>query len=159
MRYSVSMDTKLIAYYRVSTKQQGQSGLGLEAQEATVKAYASQAGDSIIGRYIEVESGRRADRPELAKAVAHARRSKAKLVIAKLDRLAAEFGSFGAIASVKVMWPRTEEEKHRSRHCGFVAFMRREDAEEARHSMMGEVWPNSASICPLLAAWPKIRGS
>jgi DNA invertase Pin-like site-specific DNA recombinase len=91
------MNTKLIAYYRVSTKQQGQSGLGLEAQEATVKAYAAQAGDSIIGRYTEVESGKRADRPELAKAVAHARRSKAKLVIAKLDRLARNVAFLSAL--------------------------------------------------------------
>ena len=91
------MNTKLIAYYRVSTKQQGQSGLGLEAQEATVKAFASQAGDTIIARYTEVESGKRADRPELAKAVAHARRSKAKLVIAKLDRLARNVAFLSAL--------------------------------------------------------------
>ena len=78
----------LIAYYRVSTKQQGQSGLGLEAQKTAVEAYAKAAGLPIQSEYTEVESGKRADRPKLAAAIAHARRAKAKLVIAKLDRLA-----------------------------------------------------------------------
>lgn len=79
---------KLIAYYRVSTRRQGKSGLGLEAQEAAVRAYAKATGGRVLASYTEVESGKRAERPELAAAVAHARRSKARLVIAKLDRLA-----------------------------------------------------------------------
>ncbi len=79
---------KIIAYYRVSTKQQGESGLGLEGQVATVAAYARGQGAEVLKTYREVESGKRADRPELAKALAHARRSRATLVIAKLDRLA-----------------------------------------------------------------------
>jgi DNA invertase Pin-like site-specific DNA recombinase len=78
---------KLIAYYRVSTKQQGESGLGLEGQKAAVASHAAHR-DSIIGEYVEVESGKRADRPELAKALAHARSANATLCIAKLDRLA-----------------------------------------------------------------------
>jgi DNA invertase Pin-like site-specific DNA recombinase len=78
----------IIAYYRVSTRQQGQSGLGLEGQRAAVEAYAGQTGASIKSSYVEVESGKRIDRPELAKALAHARRSRATLVVAKLDRLA-----------------------------------------------------------------------
>lgn len=79
---------KIIAYRRVSTKQQGASGLGLDAQREAVKKYAESVGARIDAAYTEVESGKIADRPELAKAIAHARRSKAKLVIAKLDRLA-----------------------------------------------------------------------
>ena len=79
---------KIIAYYRVSTKQQGDSGLGLEGQVAAVAAYARGQGAAIVRAYREVESGKRADRPELVKALAHARRSRATLVIAKLDRLA-----------------------------------------------------------------------
>jgi DNA invertase Pin-like site-specific DNA recombinase len=80
--------SKLIAYYRVSTEKQGQSGLGLESQRATVQDFARATGQTIAASFTEIESGKRADRPELAKAIAHARRSKATLVIAKLDRLA-----------------------------------------------------------------------
>jgi DNA invertase Pin-like site-specific DNA recombinase len=74
------MATKLIAYYRVSTKQQGTRGLGLESQKALVQAYALSSGGAIDAEYTEVESGKRADRPKLAAALAHARRSKATLV-------------------------------------------------------------------------------
>lgn len=58
---------KLIAYYRVSTKRQGDSGLGLEAQQAAVAAYARQGAATIVAAYQEVETGKKADRPELAK--------------------------------------------------------------------------------------------
>jgi DNA invertase Pin-like site-specific DNA recombinase len=81
------MPGKIIAYFRVSTKQQGASGLGLEGQQAAVEAYARQTGARIIAEYVEIESGKVADRPELAKALAHARRSKGVLVVARLDRL------------------------------------------------------------------------
>jgi DNA invertase Pin-like site-specific DNA recombinase len=92
----------VIAYYRVSTKQQGASGLGLEGQRAAVEAYARQAGVQIKASYIEVESGKLADRPELANALAHARRSKATLVVAKLDRLARNVAFLSALMESKV---------------------------------------------------------
>jgi DNA invertase Pin-like site-specific DNA recombinase len=79
---------KLIAYTRVSTQRQGQSGLGMEAQHEAIEAYAKASGGEVVAGYTEVESGKRSDRPELAKAVAHAKRIKGRLVIAKLDRLA-----------------------------------------------------------------------
>lgn len=82
------MRCRLIAYYRVSTDKQGKSGLGLDAQQAAVQAYATASGCGIVASYTEVESGKRADRPELLKAIAHARKIGATLVIAKLDRLA-----------------------------------------------------------------------
>jgi len=82
------MVQRLIAYYRVSTARQGVSGLGLEGQEAAVMAYARAAGGTLLRAYTEIETGKRADRPELGKALADCRRSKAVLVIAKLDRLA-----------------------------------------------------------------------
>ena len=78
---------KIIAYFRVSTRKQGDSGLGLEGQEAAVREYARQHGAKILAVYTEVESGRKAERSQLSKALAHARRSKATLMVAKLDRL------------------------------------------------------------------------
>jgi DNA invertase Pin-like site-specific DNA recombinase len=81
------MMVKLVAYYRVSTEQQGRSGLGLEAQRAAVEAYAKATGSQITKEFTEVESGKRSDRPELAKALAFAKRSKCVLCVAKIDRL------------------------------------------------------------------------
>jgi len=79
---------RLIVYRRVSTARQGVSGLGLEAQDAAIASYAQAATATLLRAYTEVETGKRADRPELAKALADCKRSKAVLVIAKLDRLA-----------------------------------------------------------------------
>ena len=78
----------IVAYFRVSTKQQGASGLGLEGQAVAVESFAKQSGKPIVARYTEVETGKIEERPELARALAHARRNKATLVVAKLDRLA-----------------------------------------------------------------------
>ena len=75
-----------VAYYRVSTQRQGQSGLGLEAQRSAVQAFLT--GKEIIAEFTEIESGRKNNRPQLAAALALAKKQKATLVIAKLDRLA-----------------------------------------------------------------------
>jgi DNA invertase Pin-like site-specific DNA recombinase len=82
------MACKLVAYYRCSTQKQGQSGLGLEAQEAAVESYRATSGCQVIASYTEVETGKRNSRVELQRAIAHARRARATLVVAKLDRLA-----------------------------------------------------------------------
>jgi DNA invertase Pin-like site-specific DNA recombinase len=79
---------QIITYYRVSTKEQGKSGLGLDGQKLALKQYVGSIGATMIAEYQEVESGTKCDRPELAKAIAHAKRSRAVLVVAKLDRLA-----------------------------------------------------------------------
>jgi DNA invertase Pin-like site-specific DNA recombinase len=84
---TMSHPCKLVAYRRVSTRGQGQSGLGLEGQELAIAAYAAATACAVIASYTEVESGKKNDRPELARAMAHARRSRATLAIAKLDRL------------------------------------------------------------------------
>jgi len=78
---------RYIAYYRVSTVRQGQSGLGLEAQQAAVERHLAGGDWTLIESYTEIESGKRNDRPELAAALAACKRHKATLVIAKLDRL------------------------------------------------------------------------
>ena len=79
--------SKFVAYYRVSTDRQGQSGLGLEAQRSAVLAYLNGGSWTMITEFTEVESGRYADRPQLVAALAACKKHKAKLVIAKLDRL------------------------------------------------------------------------
>lgn len=79
---------KFIAYYRVSTEKQGKSGLGLEAQRQAVLDYLNGGDWSLLAEFTEIESGRRSDRPQLAQAIKEAKRQRATLIIAKLDRLA-----------------------------------------------------------------------
>jgi DNA invertase Pin-like site-specific DNA recombinase len=78
---------KFVAYFRVSTDKQGKSGLGLEAQREAVMNYLNGGRWTLVDEFTEIESGKRNDRPELEMALAACKRQKAKLVIAKLDRL------------------------------------------------------------------------
>jgi DNA invertase Pin-like site-specific DNA recombinase len=78
---------RFVAYYRVSTNGQGQSGLGLEAQREAVLNYLNGGSWQLVGEFTEIESGKHADRPQLAAALVACKKQKAKLVIAKLDRL------------------------------------------------------------------------
>ena len=73
-------------YYRVSTERQGRSGLRLAAQQAAVAGFIN-GGTELVAEFTEIESGKRDERPALAKALEACRRHKARLVIAKLDRL------------------------------------------------------------------------
>lgn len=76
-----------IAYLRVSTQKQGASGLGLEGQQAAIQRFLGPS-DRLVASYVEIESGRLCERPRLAEAMAECRRTGARLLIAKLDRLA-----------------------------------------------------------------------
>lgn len=89
----MSNPPRFVAYLRVSTAQQGRSGLGLEAQREAVAKHVAAAGGVVEAEFLETESGKRADRPQLAAALAACRATKATLLVAKLDRLArnAEF--------------------------------------------------------------------
>lgn len=81
--------SKFVVYYRVSTKGQKESGLGLEAQQQAVDAYLNtQEGAALVAALEEVESGKNNKRPQLAEALKLCKRHKATLLIAKLDRLA-----------------------------------------------------------------------
>ncbi|MBZ9940152.1 recombinase family protein [Mesorhizobium sp. BR1-1-13] len=76
---------KYVGYYRVSTKKQARSGLGLEAQQQMVRQFAGTNGE-LVGEFVEVESGRNDRRIELAKAINAAKKAGASLLIARLDR-------------------------------------------------------------------------
>ncbi|AWD21338.1 recombinase family protein [Fuscovulum blasticum] len=79
-----------VTYKRVSTAEQGRSGLGLEAQDRDMQLYLetfSEVPFEVVAEFVDVESGGNDDRPELAKAIALARRTRAELLVAKLDRL------------------------------------------------------------------------
>ncbi len=79
---------QFVAYYRVSTQKQGEDGLGMAAQAKAVTDYVNSRNGTIINHFIEVESGKRNNRPKLQTALHVCRRDKATLIIAKLDRLA-----------------------------------------------------------------------
>ena len=78
---------KFVTYYRVSTQDQGRSGLGLEAQQATAKQYLAAHGGIELASYTEVESGKVDSRPQLEAALLRCRQTRSTLLIAKLDRL------------------------------------------------------------------------
>lgn len=82
---------KAVVYLRVSTERQGRSGLGLEAQREMVRVFATREGLDLLGEFVEVETGKGADaldrRPELAAALALARKERCPVIVAKLDRL------------------------------------------------------------------------
>lgn len=89
---AAEMEGKFVAYYRVSTKRQGMSGLGLDAQKEAVSKYLNGGNWTLVQEFTEVETGKGADalsrRPVLSDALACCRKNKARLLIAKLDRLA-----------------------------------------------------------------------
>ena len=82
------MKGKFVAYYRVSTTQQGINGLGMDAQKQAVLNYLNGGNWKLVAEFAEVESGKRNNRQELLKAIALCRKDGATLLIAKLDRLA-----------------------------------------------------------------------
>jgi DNA invertase Pin-like site-specific DNA recombinase len=91
-----------VCYYRVSTQKQGRSGLGLEAQQKAVRDHLNGGNWKVVGEFTEVETGKRADRPQLAAALAACRLHGAKLIIAKLDRLARNVHFISGLMESKV---------------------------------------------------------
>lgn len=87
---------RYVAYFRVSTEKQGKSGLGLAAQHSLIERFLSD-GDQVIAEYVEVQSGKNDERVELWKAINHAKRNEAKLLIAKLDRFSRKVSFIASI--------------------------------------------------------------
>jgi DNA invertase Pin-like site-specific DNA recombinase len=79
-----------VIYFRVSTKKQGRSGLGLDAQKEIVKGYLASSSGKVLEEFTEIESGKNGSRPELTKALEVCQKNKATLLVAKLDRLSRE---------------------------------------------------------------------
>lgn len=96
------MACQYVTYIRVSSQKQGVSGLGKEAQRETVQTYARANGCEILKEFVEVESGRKDERPQLAAAIALARRRSATLLIARLDRLTRSVSFLGKLRDAKV---------------------------------------------------------
>ena len=97
---------RAISYLRVSTGQQGRSGLGLEAQREAIECFAKREGFTIVAEHVEVESGKGADaldrRPKLAAALAQARKAKGPILVAKLDRLSRDVHFISGLMTEKV---------------------------------------------------------
>src|SRR4051794_15236877 len=97
---------RAVAYYRVSTKQQHRSGLGIEAQRSAVTRFAEAEGLEIIGEYVEAETGKGADaldrRPQLAAALAAARTAKCPVIVAKLDRLSRDVAFIAGLMAQRI---------------------------------------------------------
>jgi DNA invertase Pin-like site-specific DNA recombinase len=96
------MNGKFVSYLRVSTQRQGKSGLGLEAQREAVAGYLNGGKWKLVQELVEVESGKRSDRPELAKALSLCRLHRATLLVAKLDRLARNVAFVSALMEAGV---------------------------------------------------------
>jgi DNA invertase Pin-like site-specific DNA recombinase len=96
----------VVSYLRVSTDRQGRSGLGIEAQRAAVARFAEAEGYTIAAEHVEVETGKGSDaldrRPELAAALAQARKAKCPVIVAKLDRLSRDVAFISGLMAQKV---------------------------------------------------------
>jgi DNA invertase Pin-like site-specific DNA recombinase len=100
------MPVPIVAYIRVSTARQGRSGLGLEAQREAIETFAAAEGFEIAKTFVEIESGKGSDalakRPQLAAALRAARKLKAPIAVAKLDRLSRDVAFIAGLMSQRV---------------------------------------------------------
>lgn len=126
------MCTKYVAYHRVSTAKQGRSGLGLEAQQEAIRAFLAGKGQDeakLLGSYTEVESGKRDDRPELQKAIAHAKLTGSVLLIAKLDRLSRDAHFLLGLQKAGVEFTACDMPHANSLTVGIMAMVAQEERE------------------------------
>lgn len=101
-RHHTKPSDKFVSYLRISTSEQGESGLGLEAQRETVARFIKHNGNRIIAEFKETESGKKDDRPELMKAIQFAKDHNATIVVAKLDRLSRSVHFISHLMKTKV---------------------------------------------------------
>lgn len=106
---------RFVIYTRVSTKRQGNSGLGLEAQERDIQVFFDSYAEvpfEVIGRFCDVDSGRNDERPELVKAIAQAKKEQATLLVAKLDRLSRKMAFIAPLMDDKRLKLRVASKPH-----------------------------------------------
>lgn len=106
---------KYVVYFRVSTKSQGESGLGLSAQERDVDLFLQNYSDTpyeVLDTFTEVQSGKNADRPVLKEALALARKTGAELLVSKLDRLSRRVSQIAALMEDKQLTIRVASMPH-----------------------------------------------
>jgi DNA invertase Pin-like site-specific DNA recombinase len=100
------MANETFFYIRVSTAQQGRSGLGIEAQRQALQHFAQAEGIDVLGEYVEVETGKGTDalerRPQLKAALAAARKHRCRIAVAKLDRLSRDVHFISGLMAHKV---------------------------------------------------------
>lgn len=120
--------TKYIAYYRVSTQKQGNSGLGLEAQRSDVSRFVERGG-TLIAEYQDIESGKNNDRPNLIKAIEDCKKQGAKLLIAKLDRLSRNASFILMLRDSKVDFVCCDMPDANSITIGIMAILAQEERE------------------------------
>lgn len=117
-----------IAYYRVSTQKQGNSGLGLEAQKTMVKHYLKDS-DILLAEFEEVESGKNDNRPQLQKAIEKCKNEGAVLLIAKLDRLSRNAGFIFLLKDSQVNFKCCDMPEANSLTIGIMAVLAQEERE------------------------------
>jgi len=120
--------TKYIAYYRVSTQKQGNSGLGLEAQRTDVSRFVERGG-TLISEYQDIESGKNNDRPNLIKAIEECKKQSATLLIAKLDRLSRNASFILMLRDSKVDFVCCDMPDANSITIGIMAILAQEERE------------------------------
>lgn len=94
---AIHMPLRFVSYIRVSTARQGRSGLGIEAQREAIRQHIKSSDGEHVSEFIEIESGRRSDRSELAKALSACRAQRCTLIIAKIDRLSRSLSFVSAL--------------------------------------------------------------
>lgn len=152
---------KLVAYHRVSTAKQGASGLGLEAQQSAIEAYAQRIGGTVLGAFTEVESGKKDDRPQLKAALHQAKVTGATLVIAKLDRLSRNAAFLLTLRDAGVRFVAADMPEANNLTVGIMALVAQEEREaisrRTREALQaakgrGKVLGNPNGAAPLLRA-------
>lgn len=124
--------TKYIAYYRVSTQKQGNSGLGLEAQRSDVSRFVERGG-TLLAEYQDIESGKNNNRPHLIKAIEECKKEGATLLIAKLDRLSRNASFILMLRDSKIDFVCCDMPDANSITIGIMAILAQDERERTSH--------------------------